>query len=106
MLDLRLMHNFTNSTYATFSRHQTIRSFWKGPLVSMALQCDYVMCALLATSALHLAHNTPEEKDFYISTALRYHRAASREAIVLLADIKKESAEELFMFSVLTIVVG
>ncbi|KAJ4218553.1 hypothetical protein NW759_008446 [Fusarium solani] len=106
MLDLRLMHNFTNSTYATFSRHQTIRSFWKGPLVSMALQCDYVMCALLATSALHLAHNTPEEKDFYISTALRYHRAASREAIVLLADIKKESAEELFMFSVLTIVVA
>ncbi|KAL2694801.1 hypothetical protein Neosp_001388 [[Neocosmospora] mangrovei] len=106
MLDLRLMHNFTNSTYATFSRHQVIRSFWKGPLVAMALQCDYLMRALLATSALHMAHNMPEEKEFYVSTALTYHRAASREAVVLLADIKKESAEELFMFSILTIVIA
>ncbi|KAM0427889.1 hypothetical protein ACHAPT_007348 [Fusarium lateritium] len=72
----------------------------------MALQCDYLMRALLAASALHLAHNTPEEKDFYMSTALTYHRAASRDAIVLLADIKKESAEELFMFSILTILVA
>ncbi|RSL55589.1 hypothetical protein CEP54_009326 [Fusarium duplospermum] len=106
MLDLRLMHNFTNSTYATFSRHQIIRNFWKGPLISIALQCDYLMRALLATSALHMAHNTPEEKEFYVSTALTYHRAASREAVVLLADIKKESAEELFMFSILTIVIA
>lgn len=106
MLDLQLMHDFTNSTYATFSRHQVIRSFWKGPLVAMALQCDYLMRALLATSALHITHNMPEEKEFYVSTALTYHRAASREAVVLLADIKKESAEELFMFSILTIVIG
>ncbi|RMJ07678.1 hypothetical protein BHE90_001103 [Fusarium euwallaceae] len=106
MLDLRLMHNFTNSTYTTFSRHQSIRSFWKGPLVAMALQCDYLMRALLATSALHMAHNRPDEKEFYVSTALTYHRAASREAVVLLADIKKESAEELFMFSILTIVIA
>ncbi|EEU37886.1 uncharacterized protein NECHADRAFT_88172 [Fusarium vanettenii 77-13-4] len=85
MLDLQPMHNFTNSTYATFSRHQVIRSFWKGPLVAMALQCDYLMRALLATSALHMTHNMPEEKEFYVSTALTYHRAASREALTLLA---------------------
>ncbi|OJD10806.1 hypothetical protein AJ78_08280 [Emergomyces pasteurianus Ep9510] len=103
MLDLQLMHNFSTSTYATLSCHPSIRNFWKGPVVQMACRCDYVMRTVLAISALHLANYSHDRKEIYTSTALTYHRIAAREAMNLMSNIKKEDANNLFVFSVLTI---
>ncbi|OAX78914.1 hypothetical protein ACJ72_06774 [Emergomyces africanus] len=103
MLDLQLMHNFSTSTYATLSCHPSIRNFWKGPVVQMACRCDYVMRTVLAISALHLANYSHDRKEMYTSTALTYHRIAAREAMGLMSNIKKEEANNLFVFSVLTI---
>ncbi|PGH00593.1 hypothetical protein GX51_05692 [Blastomyces parvus] len=103
MLDLQLMHHFSTSTYATLSCHPPIRNFWKGPVVQMACGCDYVMRTVLAVSALHLAHHSRDRKEIYTSTALTYHRIAAREAMNLMSNIKKEDANNLFVFSVLTI---
>ncbi|KKZ61476.1 hypothetical protein EMCG_00138 [[Emmonsia] crescens] len=103
MLDLQLMHHFSTSTYATLSCHPSIRNFWKGPVVQMACRCDYVMRTVLAISALHLANHSRDRKEMYTSTALTYHRIAAREAMNLMSNIKKEDANNLFVFSVLTI---
>jgi hypothetical protein len=106
MLDLQLMHHFTTSTYATLFCHPPMRHFWRGEAIQMGLRCDYVMRAILAVSALHLAHHSPERRELYTSTALNYHRIASRQAMSLLSDMKEENASNLFVFSVLTIFFG
>ena len=106
MLDLELLLNYTASTYATFSNDPLLRDFWRHTVPSMGLQCDYVMRSVLALSALHLAAHRPAKREFYVSTGLRYHEVASRKAMEMLGSVTEESAENLFIFSILTICVG
>lgn len=106
MLDLQLMHHFTTSTYATLFCYPPVRHFWRGEAVQMGFRCDYVMRAILAVSALHLAYHSPERREMYTSTALTYHRIASRQAMGLMSDLKEENASNLFIFSILTMFFG
>ncbi|OLN87849.1 hypothetical protein CCHL11_00548, partial [Colletotrichum chlorophyti] len=103
LVDLELMHNFTTFAYTTLSTDPVVRQMWKVPVVRLALECDYVMRALLSVSALHLAHNRPERRDFFISRALTYHQMASRTAMGLMGALDDENSEKLYLFSVLTI---
>ncbi|SPO04364.1 related to C6 transcription factor [Cephalotrichum gorgonifer] len=106
LLDLELLLNYANVTFATFSHDRILQDFWKHVVPRMGLQCDFVMRSVLAISALHIAFHRPEKREFYISTALRYHQLASRKAMHLLGNVTQESADELFVFSVLTICVA
>ncbi|KAF6843840.1 C6 zinc finger protein [Colletotrichum musicola] len=103
LVDLELMHNFTTFAYTTLSTDPVVRQMWKVPVVRLALECDYVMRALLSVSALHLAHNRPERRDFFISRALTYHQMASRTAMGLMGALDGDNCEKLYLFSVLTI---
>uniref|UniRef100_L2GBL3 C6 transcription factor n=1 Tax=Colletotrichum fructicola (strain Nara gc5) TaxID=1213859 RepID=L2GBL3_COLFN len=103
LIDLELMHNFTTFAYTTLSTDPVVRQMWKVPVVRLALECDYVMRALLSVSALHLAHHRPERRDFFISRALTYHQMASRTAMGLMGALDGENCEKLYLFSVLTI---
>ncbi|GJC80698.1 hypothetical protein ColLi_03536 [Colletotrichum liriopes] len=103
LIDLELMHNFTTFAFNTLSTDPVVRQMWKVPVVKLALECDYVMRALLSVSALHLAHNRPEKRDFFISRALTYHQMASRTAMGLMGALDGENCEKLYLFSVLTI---
>ncbi|OHE95460.1 hypothetical protein CORC01_09193 [Colletotrichum orchidophilum] len=103
LIDLELMHNFTTFAFNTLSTDPVVRQMWKVPVVRLALECDYVMRALLSVSALHLAHHRPERRDFFISRALTYHQMASRTAIGLMGALDGENCEKLYLFSVLTI---
>lgn len=100
------MHNFTTFAFNTLSTDPVVRQMWKVPVVRLALECDYVMRALLSVSALHLAHNRPERRDFFISRALTYHQMASRTAMGLMGALDGENCEKLYLFSVLTIFFG
>ncbi|EFQ35800.1 hypothetical protein CGRA01v4_04030 [Colletotrichum graminicola] len=101
--DLELMHNFTTSVYSTLSTDVIVRQMWKVSVVRMALECEYVMRTLLSISALHLAHQQPERKEALVTKALLYHRSASREAMGLMSGLDERNAENLFLFSILTI---
>ncbi|TQN72791.1 Sterol uptake control protein 2 [Colletotrichum shisoi] len=103
LIDLELMHNFTTFAFNTLSTDPVVRQMWKVPVVRLALECDYVMRALLSVSALHLAHNRPEKRDFFISRALTYHQMASRTAMGLMGSLDADNCEKLYLFSVLTI---
>ncbi|KAL0943392.1 uncharacterized protein CTRU02_201278 [Colletotrichum truncatum] len=102
-VDLELIHNFTNSVYMTLSTDPLVRQMWKVSVVGLALKCEYVMRTLLSISALHLAHQRPERKEALVSKALLYHRTASREAMKLMSNLDERNAENLFLFSLLTI---
>lgn len=106
MLDLELMHNYTVTTYATLSSDPLIRQLWKVTVPRIGLGCDYVMRSVLAVSALHIAFHRPDARDRFISKALLHHQLASRKAMRLMATVTPETAENLYLFSVLTIYVG
>ncbi|KAL2274192.1 hypothetical protein FJTKL_03594 [Diaporthe vaccinii] len=103
MQSLELLHNFTTRTFATLSDSIMIRDFYRVSAVQLGLQCDYIMRAVLAVSALHLAYHRPEMRDHYRSLAMVHHKVASRDAMALMAHSDPSTAEKVFLFSVLTI---
>lgn len=102
LLDLELLNNFTSSTYNTLSNDPSIRNIWKSAIVRKALNCDFVMRALLAVSATHIAQHRPSQRHHYLSHAMAYHDLASRTAISLIGQLLPENLEDLWIFSVLT----
>ncbi|KZL79769.1 c6 zinc finger protein [Colletotrichum incanum] len=103
LTDLELIHNFSTSVCSTLSADPLVREMWKVSVVRMALKCEYVMRTLLSISALHLAHQQPNRKEALVAKALLYHRSASREAMELMSGLDERNAENLFLFSLLTI---
>ncbi|KAI0110937.1 hypothetical protein GGR51DRAFT_510571 [Nemania sp. FL0031] len=100
---LELLHNYTTSTYATLSESPALRDFYRITAVQLGLKCDYVMRALLAISSLQLAYYRPHMREHYQSVAMHHHQIASRVAINLMQDVNPSTAENLFLFSTLTI---
>ena len=64
------------------------------------------MRTILALSALHLAYNRPAQKEHYQAQALAHHKLASREATSLLPHATASNAENLLLFSILTMFFG
>ncbi|KAI9900226.1 hypothetical protein N3K66_004488 [Trichothecium roseum] len=112
LMDLELMHNFTCATYSTLTSDPLVRGVWKTSLVRRAGGCDYLMRAVLAVSAMHLAHQqqhrggkAAEERGRYLSYGYRQHRVASKRAVAVMMGAERlgpEEAESLWLFSVLT----
>lgn len=100
------MHHFSSHTYATLSCDVAQQDVWRGPIVRMAFDCNYLLKAILAVSALHLAKLWPEKRATYLSTAFSYYETALTSAIPLMSDLKEEDARNLFVFSSLTIFFG
>lgn len=102
LLDLELLNNFTSSTFNTLTNNPELRIFWKNAVVRKALGCEFVMRALLAVSATHIAQHRPSQKHHYMSHAMAYHDIASRKAVSLMRELLPENLEDLWIFSVLT----
>ena len=108
-LELELLHNFTTETYLTLAGNPRVEDFWRITVVQSALQCDYAMRAILAVSALHLAHTRPDKRDFYTFQGITYHQQAARSAMELMKDPQAQGGHtrsNLFIFSMLTIYFG
>lgn len=103
LLDLELLHNFTTSTYTTLTADPWYRDLWKNTIVRQATKCEYVMRAILAVSAMHMLQLKPDQKH-YLAHAVRHHQIASRIAIELMRDIQPEDYENLWLFSILTMI--
>ena len=106
-LELELLHNFTTETYLTLAGNPRVEDFWRITVVQSALQCDYAMRAILAVSALHLAHTRPDKRDFYTFQGITYHQQAARSAMEHMKDPQGgHNRTNLFIFSMLTIYFG
>ena len=110
MLELELLHNFTTKTYTTLTTDSSVWSFWRDDVVQLGLTCDYIMRAVLAVSALHLASQRPDRRDFYVAEGILLHQKASRAAMHVMATegdkIDKDQGANLFLFSMLTLFFG
>jgi hypothetical protein len=106
MLDLELLHNFTTFTYTTLSGDNGVRQLFRLTLIRRALDCEYLMHCILAISALHLARFRRDRTDYYAGVALIHHHMAAQVAVPLMGDIQPFNAENLHLFSVLTLYFG
>ncbi|EAQ91876.1 hypothetical protein CHGG_00111 [Chaetomium globosum CBS 148.51] len=92
-------------TYTTLTADPSVWEFWRDDVVQLGLTCDYIMRAVLAVSALHLAYHQPDRRDFYVEAGILLHQKASRSAMRVMAAedrIDKDRAASLFLFSMLT----
>ncbi len=110
MLEFELLHNFTTKTYTTLTADASIWPFWRDDVVQLGLTCDYIMRAVLAVSALHLASQRPDRRDFYVAEGILLHQKASRSAMRVMEaagdKIDKDQGASLFLFSMLTMFFG
>ena len=106
MTELELLHNYSTSTAYTLSNHPVVQSVWRVIVPQIGFSSTYVMRAILALSALHLAYYRPTQKDFYISQALLLHDTALRMANSILPDITRENCSSLYLFAALTCLIS
>ncbi|KAJ5954249.1 hypothetical protein N7501_008528, partial [Penicillium viridicatum] len=66
----------------------------------------FVFRAIIALSALHLAHIKPEFHDHYVSQAELHHNTALQMVSAILPDVNKENSQSMFVFSILTCIIS
>ena len=103
-----MLHNFTTTTVMTLSEMPHLRQFFRHTVVQLGFRCDYVLRACLALSGLQIAHCQPNRREHFRALATNHHEVAARTAMPLLSEVhhEAESAESLFIFSVLTFFYG
>ncbi|KAL1637505.1 hypothetical protein SLS56_000643 [Neofusicoccum ribis] len=108
VVDLELMFNFVTSTSHTMSSIPEIRNLWRLEVPRIAFRHEFVLRALLAVSAMHMAQwkADPEVRDFYIERALAQHRLGLREPMEMLQNLTPENSAALFVFAILTAVLS
>lgn len=80
MHDLELLHNWTTRTYATVAEVPEIRDLYRDTAVQMGFKADYLLRAIMALSAMHLAHYRPAQRDHYLYLGMRHHQLAAKKA--------------------------
>ena len=99
-------HNYTTTTYMTLAEDPFVRQLYQTTVVQIGFTCEYIMRALLAVSSLHIAHHRPEARDKYFAYATHHHRKATHQAMPLIEGADPQTAQMLFLFSVLTTFYG
>ncbi|TVY92470.1 Sterol uptake control protein [Lachnellula willkommii] len=103
MLDLELLHNFSTSTSLTLHTNPALKTMWKVNVPKVGFSYDFVMRGILAVSALHIAHFTPEKRDYFVAQALIQHQSGLRVATSMLSNITDENCSAVYIFSALTL---
>ncbi|ETS81539.1 hypothetical protein PFICI_06541 [Pestalotiopsis fici W106-1] len=103
-IQLQLLHNYSTSTCYTLSSYVPLRTMWRISVPQLGFSTSFVMRAILALSALHMAHNTrtPSSAERYLSIARCEHDAALRTATELLRNVTAANCAPLFIFSIIT----
>ncbi|RYP31426.1 hypothetical protein DL767_005783 [Monosporascus sp. MG133] len=99
---MELLHHYTASTALTLSSNAQVRNVWQDRVPRLALHADYVLHALLAISALHLAHLRPRARHFYWTMGVQLYQTALGKAKLAMEHISEENCTELYLFSTLT----
>ncbi|RPA98429.1 hypothetical protein L873DRAFT_1740733 [Choiromyces venosus 120613-1] len=103
--NLSLLHQFTIRTHKSFTNDgEYVKEIWRTKIPVIALQNDFAMHALLATTALHSSHtadtSSPAASRYQIIAARHYDRALSSLRTAILKR-SSQNAEALFAASAL-----
>ncbi|KAI0835137.1 hypothetical protein F5Y06DRAFT_276801 [Hypoxylon sp. FL0890] len=101
MKDMALLHHWSTSCAATMSTAPWMSQIWQVAIPKIGFQHPYLMHAILAVSALHIAYLAPaNRRDLTIDAATHYHEAIMgfREVI---AVINEQNCDAMFATSVI-----
>ena len=104
-MELELLHHYTTSTCYTISRHPVVQTIFRINVPQLGFTSQFVMHALLAISALHIARFKPEHEAAYFSRAIVFHEMAMRDVARILPHVTQDNCAALYVFSVLTCVI-
>ncbi|KAF9890221.1 hypothetical protein FE257_006133 [Aspergillus nanangensis] len=102
VLDLELLHHYTTSTCYTLSRAPAVQAIWRDEAPRVGFSMPFVLHALLAISALHLARSNPSRREECICRAQRHHEAAVRTVAPVVPSLAADNCVALFLFAALT----
>lgn len=106
ILEIELIHHYCISTCYTLSENPHLQTIWRIDIPQLGFSFPFVLRAVLAISALHLAHCKPSRRDFFIDTALRLHEAALHDANRLLLNIDQDNCAAIYSLSALTCLIA
>lgn len=104
MLELELIHHYSTQTYITITSRLQAHMIWRDVMFREAMRCDFLLDALMATSALHKSNLFPEaseERAEYARRALAFQSAALSGYIPSLNKPNQTNSIALFAISVL-----
>ena len=102
MHDLELLHHYSTFTSYTLSQHPAFQTLWRTKAPQLGFSSPFLMRAILALSALHLAHLMPlERKGFYLSQAEFHHDVALQIVSPIVPRLMQEDSEALLLYSCL-----
>lgn len=106
MAEMALLHHFSTSTCYTVSRSPVLQTVWQIRIPQVSFSSPFVFRAIIALSALHLAHIKPEFHDHYVSQAEFHHNTALQMVSAILPDVNKENCQSIYVFSILTCIIS
>ncbi|KAF7938962.1 uncharacterized protein EAE98_001299 [Botrytis deweyae] len=102
LMDLEVFNNFCVSTSNSLNSNSVVRNIYHTTIVQIAFQHEFVMRALLALSALHMARNRPDQSERLYEYSKQQHEAALRQGTAFIPHITTETCAALHVFSIFT----
>ncbi|KAJ5689924.1 hypothetical protein N7462_004316 [Penicillium macrosclerotiorum] len=99
--DLQLFHHYTISTYRTMNDDNDENGVWQNHLVQWGMEFPSIMHLILALSALHLAHEQPTVRDYYVQKADDHFTFGVRSVTGVLAQLNANNCQKIYMAAVL-----
>jgi hypothetical protein len=106
MSEMALLHHFSTSTCYTISRNPILQTLWQIRIPQASFTSPFVFRAILALSALHLAHLKPEFYEHYAEQAELHHTTALQIVSSILPNVTKENCQGIYLFSILTCLIS
>ena len=104
--EMELLHNYSTSTCYTLSRHPVLQTVWRIKVPQLGFTSNFVLNALLAVSALHLAYSKPTMREHYVSLALHHHQKGLLLANSILPNSNEDNCTALYLFAALTCIIS
>lgn len=104
MLELELIHHYSTQTYITMTSRLTSHIIWRDVMFREAMRYDFLLDALMATSALHKSNLLPEGSEGrveYSRRALAFQDSALSGYIPSLNNPTQANSVALFAISIL-----
>jgi hypothetical protein len=104
--DLELLHHYSTVVAFTMTKDPRIQRMWQTSAPKEAFSHPYLMHAILAISALHLAHTSLSKNEEYRAIAIRHQDTAIAAFRPLLTQVSAENCAALCASATLTVVFG
>lgn len=106
VVDMELLHHYCISTSFTLSSDPVVRNYFLVSVPQLGFTHPYVLSAVLAVAASHLAHFRPESRRYYFALAKARHTTATALATPLLSDIATTNEIPMYCFSIMTLFIA